>query len=424
VRVRLVIATSAAIATTLGAVAVPVIGASTSRIVATPSSATAGTVLAVQGSGFTKGSRGTIALDGAGGISFRSSGNGTFSLSFTIPGTTSVGGHTLAALSTRGATLAATPVQVVAAAARFVTVCGTGLCVGDQRWYLFGASQYGGYADPDGVARMAVSAHLNTLRLGNFLDEQGDPATAPYDAARWATLDTAIAAAARNGLRVILDLSSYRNLLRNAGLDPYAQDWASFITFAAERRNSVSGVRYADDPTIALVSLAGEVEPINSPDNRLGITTQEVTDFFARSLAEWRSHDANHLLSSGGLAQLDWDSGIDWRSIDALAVDQVCSIHDYSAGDQTITTPAVASFCAGLGKPWITEEFGWPQAVGDATRAADFSAMYSLQRTYSAAGVGFWNLGNELLGAGGVTETFDVNASTPATWSAVIANAP
>jgi hypothetical protein len=84
----------------------------------------------------------------------------------------------------------------------------------------------------------------------------------------------------------------------------------------------------------------------------------------------------------------------------------------------------VAAYCAGIGKPWITEEFGWPQSVGDAVRASDFIGMYGLQRTYAAAGAGFWNLGSQVVGINGVAASYDVNPNTPATWAAVVANAP
>jgi hypothetical protein len=402
----------------------PSVAASSARIAAAPASAVAGTSLVVQGSGFGRNARGTVALDGMDGVTFQASSKGSFSLTFTIPPATSPGAHQLAALSTKGSLLAATSVAVTAPVSSLVTACALALCVAGRRWMLFGASDYGGLDDPAARASMAASAGLNTLRVVDFLDEHGDPATAPFDPAKWARVDAAIAAAAANGLRVILDLSTYRNILWNAGLDPYAQDWGTFVAFVSERRNTVTGLRYGDDPAIAVLSFAGEVEPLNTPANVRGVTTQELTDFFARTLAQWRAHDAVHLLSTGGLAQLDWDSGIDWRAVFALPSTDVCSIHAYSAGDQTVTIPAVASFCQGLGKPWITEEFGWPQSIGDAARGSEFSAMYALQRTYAAAGVGFWNLGPELIGTRGVTASYDVSPSTPQTWAVVVSNAP
>jgi endo-1,4-beta-mannosidase len=273
--------------------------------------------------------------------------------------------------------------------------------------------------DPAARASLAVAGGLNTLRVVNFLDEGGAPATAPYNEPRWQRVDGAIAAARAQGLHVILDLSTYRNLLWNSGANPYTTDWQPFLSFVANRVNTVNGLRYADDPTIAIMAFAGEVEPINTPANDRGITTSQVTSFFKRTFAEWKALDPNHLTSSGGFLQIDWDSGIDWKAIFSLADNDVCSIHDYSVTDQTVTTPAVANYCGGLGKPWITEEFGWEQALGDATRSDHFADMYALQRTFHAAGVGNWNLGTQVGGT-----TYDVNKSTPLTWAVMVANAP
>jgi hypothetical protein len=309
----------------------------------------------------------------------------------------------------------ATPVP----AGGFVTRCGTALCHGGQPWYLYGASQLGGMDDPNARASLAVSAGLNTLRVVNFLDEQGSPSSAPYDEPRWQRVDRAIAAAGTHGLHVLFDLSTYRNLVWNAGANPYTFDWQPFLSFVANRRNTASGVLYRDDPTIALVAFAGEVEPINTSTNARGITTAHVTEFFRRTFAQWKALDPNHLISSGGLLQIDWNSGIDWRAIFGLANSDVCSIHDYSSTDQTVTTPAVAAYCASINRPWITEEFGWEQSEGDAARAGLYSDMYGLQRIFHAAGVSSWNLGTQLGGT-----TYDFNTGTPLTWNVVAANAP
>ena len=67
-----------------------------------------------------------------------------------------------------------------------------------------------------------------------------------------------------------------------------------------------------------------------------------------------------------------------------------------------------------LGKPWFTEEFGWPQAVGDATRASHFAWLYDEGTAYGSDGELFWNLGLEVAGG-----SHDVSPSTPLTWAAV-----
>ena len=300
----------------------------------------------------------------------------------------------------------------------FVTACGSALCLLGRAWRMHAASDYNSTATAARRAAMAGSAGINTLRLVALLDEAGSPATAPYDEARWIGVDERIAAAARHGLKVLVDLSTYRNLLANAGIEPYSHDWGPFLQVLLNRRNTVTGVKYAEDPTIAMFSLAGEVEP--EPRRAVGGGARaDVTEFFRRTLLQAKAIDGNHLWSSGGLLHLDWDSGIEWRTIMSLRQNDVCSIHNYSAQDTAITTPRVAQHCRDLGKPWITEEFGYPQSVGDAERARRFRAMFELQRRHGSAGVGFWNLGDEL-----APNSHDVNEQTPAVWAAIRENAP
>jgi hypothetical protein len=302
--------------------------------------------------------------------------------------------------------------------ASFVTACGSELCLLGRAWRMHAASDYNTTATAARRAAMAGSAGINTLRLVALLDEAGSPTAAPYDEARWIGVDERIAAAGRHGLKVLVDLSTYRNLLANAGIEPYTHDWGPFLQVLLNRRNTVTGVRYAEDPTIAMFSLAGEVEP--EPRRAAGTRARrDVTEFFLRTLLQAKAIDGNHLWSSGGLLHLDWDSGIEWRTIMSLRQNDVCSIHNYSAQDTTVTTPQVAQHCRDLGKPWITEEFGYPQSLGDAERARRFRAMFELQRRHGVAGVGFWNLGDEL-----APSSHDVNEQTPAVWAALRENAP
>jgi endo-1,4-beta-mannosidase len=188
----------------------------------------------------------------------------------------------------------------------FVTTCGRQLCIDGRPWLLYGASAYRGLADPLATVRRVQDAGLNTLRIVNFLDEEhGQPATAPFDESSWQQVDRLIATAAAAHLRVILDLSTYRNLLLHAGVNPYTTDWGPVVDFVTSRRNTVTGVRYRDDPTIALISLAGEVEPFEHSDTDVGVERAHITTFFTRTLGQWKAADPRHLVNTGGLLHLD-----------------------------------------------------------------------------------------------------------------------
>jgi endo-1,4-beta-mannosidase len=238
----------------------------------------------------------------------------------------------------------------------------------------------------------AVAMGLNTIRIVNFLDEGS--AGSPYDAWRWSRVDGLISAAKTRGLRVILDLSTYRNQLHNQGKNPYTTDWGPFLTFVAGK--------YKAETAIALYALAGEPEPNDA---------SYLVAFYQKALSQLRMADPNHIITAGGLLQYSW-GGVPWQQI--FDVTDLGTVHVYSAGDEGYL-PTIASYCAGKGKPWIIEEFGFEQSMGDSSRATSFSRVYGEAK--SASGVAFWNLGPEVK-----PDTYDVNAQTPLTLAAVQAN--
>jgi hypothetical protein len=262
-----------------------------------------------------------------------------------------------------------------------------------------------------------MQGRLNAIRMVDFLDTGGEVAAAPFDENRWVRVDRGIAAAAARGLKVLLDLSTYRNLLQQHDMNPYDFDWRPFLEFMTRRRNTVTGRIYADDPTISIVSLAGEVDPPNGEDTCCGINTASINAFFTRTARQFKELDRNHLLSSGGLHQLDRNSGIDYRTIFAIPEIDVCAVHDSDDGHRNVG-PA-STYCQSIGKPWIWEEFSRPQSMGDAARASYFQVVYDSSRSMKAAGVGFWNLWTDVRG-----DSHDVNPDTPLTWEVVRRNAP
>jgi mannan endo-1,4-beta-mannosidase len=255
-------------------------------------------------------------------------------------------------------------------------------------------------------------------------------------------------------MRVVLDLSAFRNHLvhrdirangweddcgpgadRSAvdydAVDPYraalAGEWEDFLDIVVDRINTVNGVRYRDDATIAVISIAGEPQPPQSQECGKATTTQGLTDFYERTLGYLASIDGNHLRSTGGLIHLDWaqlygggSSGIDGEAIFALAANTLPSLHTYPpeyAPDGTPidhTTPIYGPLADSLDKPWFTEEFGWKQEVGDAVRAERYAWLYVEQDSYGSDGAMFWNLGLEEGGG-----SHDVSPATPQTWAAV-----
>ena len=322
----------------------------------------------------------------------------------------------------------------------FVKRKGARLVLDGKPWRLHGASVYGtsNPGGPNAIAATIQSARdagLNTLRVVNFLQENGDPTSTAFDENDWRRVDAILAALRAADMKAILDLSTFRNMWQNwtvtggGTVTPYSRDWSPLIRFVTKRKNTVNKQHYASDPTIALVSFAGEPNPPASGEP-LKPTTPELTAFYARVLKEWRKHDSHHLLSNGGFIHLDWEerygnpngSGIDWKAIFALPQNDVPAIHTYpDPADRAndYQSPKVAPYCAGLKKPWLTEEFGLSQSIPDATRAAWFADVYGIQSDFGSAGASFWNLGPEV-----GSNTYDVSAATPLTFAAVQAAAP
>ena len=299
-----------------------------------------------------------------------------------------------------------------------ITTCGSQLCYQGAPWPLAVGTVYNGLDEPDEAVAAVRALNLDVVRITDFLDTSGAPATAPYDARAWSSVDRLIASAGRAGLHVELDFSTYRNLLKQSGVDPYAVDWLPFLRFVASRINTETGTQYADDPTIALISFAGEVDGINGGDNTYGLTTAELTGFYRTVENFWHEAAPGHLLTAGGLSQLYWNSGIDWRAIFSLPHNDINSLHVYTPDDVAISVPAVAEFSRSEGKPWIIEEFGFPAELPDRERADKFAKMFQTARNQGAAGIGLWNVGDQ------TTNTYDVGPQFPLTFQAVRTNVP
>jgi hypothetical protein len=307
--------------------------------------------------------------------------------------------------------------HVDAAAYDRVRTCGTHLCIGDARWVMRIATIYGSLADPSPAIEMAKAAGANTIRITDFLTYGTNSAEAVETESSWQRVDNVIDLAAKSGMRVLLDLSPLRNLLLDEGVNPYLPDWVPYLTKAATRVNTITGVAYRDDPTIALVSIAGEVEPPNGGATPRLPTTRQVTQFFRSTLDTWSILAPKTLVNAGGLLHTDWDSGLDWRAIFALPGNDVCAIHLYNEQGLSKGLVPVADFCRKLGRPWIMEETGIPSQRGDAVRAQWFRDVLRASWRNGAAGVGVWNIGGDTVGPSGTT--YDINPTQPLTWYAV-----
>jgi hypothetical protein len=255
-------------------------------------------------------------------------------------------------------------------------------------------------------------------------------------AATWDRVDEFVAAAKVAGLHVILNLSEYGQSLAAAGLTPTTVDWKPYLDFVANRVNTVTGVAYKDDPTIAMVELYGEIDAPNYGVPTAG-TTSEMESFFQRSLAEWHAVAPKILVSTGGFSYInDPHSGIPWQEIMSDPDNATCDAEVNSTGDRDVSVPSVSSYCRRLGKPWFLSAWSAclrsaPQFSGDLNSWPTDSAMAAHVRdmiavseddhpsapgpAIAAVGSDFWNLA----GTPAVPGTCDIGPQFPAAFSAV-----
>jgi len=313
-----------------------------------------------------------------------------------------------------------------------VTVCGQTLCANGSQYWINGATAYGQYGDAAGEIALAKAGNVNTLELVEF-DSSYHNLNDTEAADTWNRVDAFVAAAGHAGLHVILNLSEYGQSLQAAGYTmssaAWQGDWNQYLTFVADRVNTVSGATYKNDPTIAMVELWGEIPAPNHP-GPVG-TGAQMQSWYDQSMALWKSLAPNVLVSSGGFSYLnDTNSGIPWQAIMSNPNNAACDIEINSNDDRNVTTPMVTQYCRTIGKPWFLAAWSscfaanqgtWDidHWANDAQMAAHASDMYAVAKggapsAYPALGADFWNLGG-----GSNWGTCDVGTQFPQTWGVV-----
>jgi hypothetical protein len=289
---------------------------------------------------------------------------------------------------------------------RFVHVCGIRLCLDGKPFVVHGATAYGLYGDPSAAVALARAADVNVLELSEF-DTRYHVLGDVESAATWDRVDRFIAAASRAHLHVILTLSEYGQSLAASGRAATTTDWGPYLRFIANRRNTVTGIRYRNDPTIAMVLLYGEIPAPRSGDSPIDGTTAQMTAFFRRSLREWHDAAPKILASTGGFSYLgEAGNGIDWKTITSDPHDATCDVEVNSSNDLDVAVPELSSYCESLDKPWFLA--AWSACLGapsagydyfptDAAMAAHALAMYALAgggppAAMPAVGSDFWTL--------------------------------
>jgi hypothetical protein len=323
-----------------------------------------------------------------------------------------------------------------AATVGFVHVCGAQVCLGSQPYVIHGATAYGAYDQPAKEIALAQAGNINTLELAEF-DAQYHQLPSSMSSATWTRVDKFVAAAGRAGLHVILNLSEYGQSLQAVGQTPTTANWINYLSFIANRTNTVTGVQYKNDPTIAMVEIFGEICSPGARDSSCPAgtsgTANEMQSFFHRTETQWHALAPNIMISTGGFSHLDnaTSSGIPWQKIVSDPTDATCDIEINSASDVDNSIAKFTSYCKKIGKPWFLSAWsscyhdtGYPFYLAtDGDMAAHAREMYGIQQGRSQAampaiGSDFWNLKD----SGVAPSNCDLGPAYPQTWS-VIQNA-
>jgi len=141
------------------------------------------------------------------------------------------------------------------------------------------ATIYGSLDQPAPAIDMAKAAGANTIRITDFLSYGINSTQAVELEMAWQRVDNVIDLAAKANMRVLRPFAAAQPP-PDRGTEPYVRDWLPYLTKAATRVNTTTGVAFRDDPTIALVSIAGEVEPPHGDAKPSVPTTRQITQFF------------------------------------------------------------------------------------------------------------------------------------------------
>jgi mannan endo-1,4-beta-mannosidase len=340
-----------------------------------------------------------------------------------------------------------------AAASDFVRPDGSSFSLNGQPFRYGGTNNYYlHYASPtmvDDVLDDAASMNLKVVRSWTFLEcgsadgsvpnsEGGCSQGADHWMQRWdpqagkpvyntgagglQKLDYLLAQAEARGEKIIMVLTN--NWKDFGGMDQYVTwhglryhdqfytdpgiraDYKAWAAQLINRTNSITGVKYRDDPTIFSWELANEPRCIYGtlPDSGT-CTPQTLVDWADEMSGYVKSLDPNHMVSIGDEGFLNWGRSSDWpyNAVDGVDHEALTSLPDIdfgtfhlypngwgetiSWGTQWIKDHLTAA--SGYGKPVIAEEFG---DQNPSTRDATYQTWTDTMRTGGGAGWNFWIL--------------------------------
>jgi len=291
-----------------------------------------------------------------------------------------------------GADLASAPLPFVASAGGHLTISG-------QRFRFVGANRYDVASFPPGSGKFYCGNAYTDAQIDQMMSELRSSAGATMlriagyqsftlGATDWTTVDRAIAAARKHGLRLMVVLENeWKDCTQpdpatadgRKGGDWFKTGYLSPLgSYALSYRTYVQTIvgRYQDEPTIAMWQLMNEAESTDGP--ALLAFTKDMAGLV-------KSLDSKHLLSLGTIGGgQPGTAGAAFQDLHAVAGIDVVEAHDY--GHETTALPAAIAadlqVATQLGKPFFLGE------AGIAAPAPMYAFSYADRATYMDAKIG------------------------------------
>jgi len=316
----------------------------------------------------------------------------------------------------------------------FVRVDGAGFVVGDKPFAFVGANLnvMHGAAERARAAETIAAARADGLTVARvWALGEGDTTSPPWARTNqlWRVapqmwldggprqLDRVLAEARARGLRVIVTLSNYwddfggiRQYLAWAKLpldtfdarDRFFSDekprayYRAHVARLLDRVNSVTGVRYVDDPTIFAWELMNESQVATAA----GATARR--SWIDEMASFIKARDPNHLVTPGVMGYTSRAERAEWLAVCRLPTVDYCDSHLYAEGTDRVTSRArleqyiddrvqLARYVAH--KPLVFGEFGFhTDAPGylDEPRASWYATFLERAIVDGAAGALAW----------------------------------
>lgn len=177
----------------------------------------------------------------------------------------------------------------------------------------------------------------------------------------------------------------YTFFFQNVDTKQFYKDWVNHVL---NRTNSLTGMKYKDDPTIFAWDLMNEPEMAGSGLGRSWIS--EMSTYV-------KGIDPNHLLASGNEGFADGHAGSNPQiemgipTIDFATWHTYPTYHNISTNDVTNLINTNCQIAANGRKPVLLQEFGYPSSMSDQSTVYQ-TWLNAIQNNPNCAGWLYWRL--------------------------------